>query len=616
MRDGSLAEIAVWEAADGMPPPVAPAPSPGAADTFDPYLARDQLRLLVGQGRYDAVIAFAERLPPAWRDHPHILAGLGHARLARGFSRDAMVAVTEARATSPDWLGPEALLDRLERAVRERRPFSLVRVGDGEARFAIGVTRGARLPVAPKEADAMAALTLRNWFGPAVEAGDPNWGAVYRRYRLAVADADVIGACGPERMRGDPAHFGYLAWKERWLMDLFAGRRPLWTDALGMRDVDRASPFLGRLLANQDVVGFVSPHAGLAHAARQWLHINRVVEHVVPGEMRLNLSDGLQADTSHFPAVYEQVLASLEVPRPGCVFLVAAGLLGKIYCARIKALGGVALDIGALADAWMGRDTRNGHYRTRPPLPRAWTVDEAAQAVTGCLSIGKTGSMALTAALTAASDRQAFHLHYLGPHALRLKPRGSEPMRHLAEELASQAKDPRTRFRVVVSVRDPVARLLSQAFYRSAKGDAATDDPTRSSDALVRWWETTFGRDVSDEWFDDSLRATFGFDFRRHLFDLQRRSLRFQDERLKLLVLRLEDPLADRERELGWLMDCPRVPIPPVNTAASEGYAARYDKFRREFRAPTGMLDRLYQSEVLRHFYSDEERRALLARWT
>jgi hypothetical protein len=60
------------------------------------------------------------------------------------------------------------------------------------------------------------------------------------------------------------------------------------------------------------------------------------------------------------------------VPRPGAVFLVAGGLLGKIYCDRIRALGDIALDIGALADAWMGHNTRGALLEAalRQPLPR------------------------------------------------------------------------------------------------------------------------------------------------------------------------------------------------------------------------------------------------------
>ena len=62
---------------------------------------------------------------------------------------------------------------------------------------------------------------------------------------------------------------------------------------------------------------------------------------------------------------YREILRDLVVPEPGAIFLVAAGLLGKVYCARIHELGGIAIDIGSLADGWMGygRDTRPGQFK-------------------------------------------------------------------------------------------------------------------------------------------------------------------------------------------------------------------------------------------------------------
>jgi hypothetical protein len=45
---------------------------------------------------------------------------------------------------------------------------------------------------------------------------------------------------------------------------------------------------------------------------------------------------------------------------------VAAGLLGKIYGAALKRSGAVVIDIGAVADLWMGKGTR-----TFPDLPPA-----------------------------------------------------------------------------------------------------------------------------------------------------------------------------------------------------------------------------------------------------
>ncbi|MEO8926169.1 MAG: hypothetical protein ABI306_03305 [Caulobacteraceae bacterium] len=73
---------------------------------------------------------------------------------------------------------------------------------------------------------------------------------------------------------------------------------------------------------------------------------------------------------------HDAVCAALD-PLPGEVFLVAAGFLGKIYCEIVRQKGGVAIDIGSLADYWMGFATRR--YRLEQlseiGLPNAFIED-------------------------------------------------------------------------------------------------------------------------------------------------------------------------------------------------------------------------------------------------
>jgi len=46
---------------------------------------------------------------------------------------------------------------------------------------------------------------------------------------------------------------------------------------------------------------------------------------------------------------------ALERVTLGRVYLVGAGILGKMYCDVIKQRGGVAIDIGAVIDGWARR---------------------------------------------------------------------------------------------------------------------------------------------------------------------------------------------------------------------------------------------------------------------
>ena len=68
---------------------------------------------------------------------------------------------------------------------------------------------------------------------------------------------------------------------------------------------------------------------------------------------------GLPLEGEHFPDRYRAVSSELANTKPGRLYLVAAGLLGKSYCVTLQQTGCVVIDIGAVADMWMGRKTRD-----------------------------------------------------------------------------------------------------------------------------------------------------------------------------------------------------------------------------------------------------------------
>ncbi len=126
--------------------------------------------------------------------------------------------------------------------------------------------------------------------------------------------------------------------------------------------MNRRSAFYRNILDGLDFVGVVSPHPGLADRLARQCGIRSCAEYIIAGESRLPahaLSRGLMP---HFPDRYRELNHELKVPQRGAVFLVAAGLLGKVYCDWLKKRGAIAIDAGSIVDAWMGYDTRPGQF--------------------------------------------------------------------------------------------------------------------------------------------------------------------------------------------------------------------------------------------------------------
>jgi hypothetical protein len=166
-------------------------------------------------------------------------------------------------------------------------------------------------------------------------------------------------------------HRGYLALLER-AIDAASAAHPevSFTHAFANILLHQHTPFYAELLSGIDFLGCIGPHPDLAArlARRHGIPTHR--EYLVPGEARLPSAARVGSSEPHFPDRFRTVMSELTVPRPGAVFLVAAGLLGKIYCHRIRHLGGIAIDIGSIADAWMGFDTRPGLYQD----PMKWVL--------------------------------------------------------------------------------------------------------------------------------------------------------------------------------------------------------------------------------------------------
>jgi tetratricopeptide (TPR) repeat protein len=336
------------------------------------------LTLLTELGQYERVIAAAARMDTSRAEDIHFLAALltGQSRLAIRYDREHVIEAAKAKEASAVWRSAEATMSELKQAIVERRPFSLIRLGDGEGRLLASWDASVAQDMTVAERDTMGGSIWHNWFNRDLSREQPEYiDALRRAITASVAQADLVGVTAASRFIVDHRHFGYLAWLNDWVDSL---RPPSahggLTDALVHLRLHELSPGCAELLGGLDFLGLIGPHEQLAEKLRHRFGIANVVAYPVPGEMRLPDHLRPAGQKPHFPDRYHDLLNEIRVPSRGAVFLIAAGLLGKVYCGRIRELGGIAIDIGSLADAWMGVNTRPGQFDDAA----AWTLGEAA----------------------------------------------------------------------------------------------------------------------------------------------------------------------------------------------------------------------------------------------
>ncbi len=263
-----------------------------------------------------------------------------------------------------------AVVWKIVDAIDNKRPLSLIRLGDGEGRF---------MPCSATELQALLAtdrlLAAKTWWGQP-EAATSVSDDLSHMLCAATQSADIIGIPDLPRFirdastglqdpntavsasaRGMYVAFDYVSKKILQSIDQ-ARTTPLVTSC----HIHEALEFWAlwpALLRHMKEVSLITCHPQLADklqtnfgtATKQLLHI--------PTEHRYADLFGYAATHEpHYPNVFQPIMTKLATVTAGQVWLVAAGALGKAYCHRIRELGGIAIDVGSIADHWCGYSTR------------------------------------------------------------------------------------------------------------------------------------------------------------------------------------------------------------------------------------------------------------------
>ena len=249
------------------------------------------LRALTETAQYGAVASHAEKLTPQSGSWFEVLvtAFSGHAKLALSFDADAVAAAAVKREQSASWRDGPGVYSEIKAAIRECRPFSLIRLGDGEARFLTYFDPRTREVISQREATGILDLHWDNWFGQRLQkSADDSVRGLFEQFRTAIESADILGVTPSDLHVRDNIHRGYFGGQERLLVKIAQlPSAPKFTSVFVHQDLHRVSPFYEGLLMGLDFLGVVSPHPGLAARLAQFQGIGHFREWLVPGEMRL-----------------------------------------------------------------------------------------------------------------------------------------------------------------------------------------------------------------------------------------------------------------------------------------------------------------------------------------
>lgn len=251
----------------------------------------------------------------------------------------------------------------IRRHLRDGRAMSVIRLGDGE-----GAVMG--YPTITNRRDVN--RSLRIW----LRTTDVPDRAVLRlaeELKQAIRGADIVGVPRARQLASD-LHL----WQA--IMDALEQFRLVGEGAAlthtALHRLLQHGLLYRPLLEGRDFVGVISCRR-VGDPLRELFGVADVRWYGVRGE----LEDTGEIRTPHFPDGFEELRETLHVPYPGALFLVGAGVFGKIYCHWIKQRGGIGVDIGSIFDSWGGAG-RVGHpvrsldaYRQHPRITREQAIE-------------------------------------------------------------------------------------------------------------------------------------------------------------------------------------------------------------------------------------------------
>ena len=285
------------------------------------------------------------------------------AKMPLGRTRTLMRLVLEQ---SP-MLAASEVRSKIISAKRDRQPFSLVRLGDGEGSFlSINTLDELDYQVLYNENRKQ---FLEYWFGKEADRMQKRFFETVARLPSVVNDADIVGLPLPswvehEYSIGSSRGISALTNIYRFIKGLQERKISPILCAQSIHIELGQSNLFNELFEGEQSIGLISCFSELPSYICKKFHIKNIEFYKLPGEQYFKDIIGPGAtDGNHFPNVFDDVMANLENPKHGKIFLVAGGILGKFYVQQIKRSGGIALDIGSLADAWVNKATRPGYEK-------------------------------------------------------------------------------------------------------------------------------------------------------------------------------------------------------------------------------------------------------------
>lgn len=255
--------------------------------------------------------------------------------------------------------------------------------------------------------------------------------------------------------------------------------------------------------------------------------------------------------------------------------------------------------------------------------------------------MGKVGSTTIWKSLEALNlNAPVYHVHTLNPdkihHAIQRDQINFAKRRFIYPETVQShylhgqlARHPNQHpWHVITLVRDPVAKILSSFFQKleaelSLGLDYRKQMKTAGNHQVVQdVIERFYGEYVDNpawrhpyEWFNAEFNTSLNIDIFTQPSLAGRDYSIFTTPQAKVLLFKLESLTDCYRPAFQAFLGLPEFELIQANLGMQKRYKTLYKEFLQKVHLPVDYIDRVYNSELVKHFYSEAEIEQFYQRW-
>ncbi|MEH0020718.1 MAG: putative capsular polysaccharide synthesis family protein [Desulfobacter sp.] len=177
------------------------------------------------------------------------------------------------------------------------------------------------------------------------------------------------------------------------------------------------------------------------------------------------------------------------------------------------------------------------------------------------------------------------------------------------------------RVKIITIVREPISRNLSLCFQhftdfvRDDVTNRCFDDQKSSVEMFSHYLENKIDQKAGIYWFDREFLPTTGVDIYDFPFDREKGCTALQSGKYDILVLQLEKLNASMSSIQEFLGLTEPVELVQKNIGRKKWYHLLYQEFKSAYAPPQSLVDEIYTSRFMKHFYSDADISRFRRKW-